>query len=111
MEAYLGRVLLDSETIHHINGDSTDDRIENLKLCATKGEHLQKEHPHPKRRPPTPKYTREYLLDALRALRAKVERVPQYRDLCRKNGMPSQTTYMHRFGNLSAALEEAAIRE
>ena len=34
MEAHLGRELLPSEVVHHINGDPTDDRIENLQVLS-----------------------------------------------------------------------------
>ncbi len=41
MEAYLGRVLLPSETVHHINDIRDDNRIENLMLFSSGGEHTK----------------------------------------------------------------------
>jgi hypothetical protein len=36
MEQFLGRELIPEEDIHHINGDRTDNRIENLQLMSHK---------------------------------------------------------------------------
>lgn len=40
MENHLGRVLLRSEHVHHINGDTTDNRIENLKIVSASEHYL-----------------------------------------------------------------------
>ena len=39
MEAHLGRVLLPSEVVHHINRIKEDDRTENLMLFSDEGKH------------------------------------------------------------------------
>jgi len=44
MEAHLGRVLLPSEVVHHINGKAGDNRIENLMLFSSKEEHAKYHH-------------------------------------------------------------------
>lgn len=43
MAQHVGRPLLRSEVVHHINHDVTDNRIENLQLFASNGEHKRHE--------------------------------------------------------------------
>jgi hypothetical protein len=44
MEQHLGRKLKPKEEVHHVNNNTLDNRIENLKLCTNHKEHT---HNHP----------------------------------------------------------------
>ena len=44
MEKHMGRILTKKEVVHHINGDITDNRIENLMLYSSTGVHALENH-------------------------------------------------------------------
>jgi len=45
MEKYIGRYLLPTEIVHHINENTQDNRIKNLFLCKNKSEHRKFHNP------------------------------------------------------------------
>jgi hypothetical protein len=44
MEQKLGRYLLPTEDVDHLNGVKTDNRPENLQLMSSRSEHVKLEH-------------------------------------------------------------------
>jgi hypothetical protein len=46
MEHYIGRILLPTEVVHHINNVPYDNRIENLILFSTKADHTRHHNPN-----------------------------------------------------------------
>jgi hypothetical protein len=44
MEAVIGRYLILSEVVHHINGDRHDNKITNLELFSSHSEHIKSRH-------------------------------------------------------------------
>ena len=48
MEEKIGRVLLPSEKVHHLNKKTTDNRIVNLMLVANQSEHIRVYHKKPR---------------------------------------------------------------
>jgi hypothetical protein len=44
MEAALGRLLRPGEAVHHIDGNTENNALENLMVCASNGQHFVEHH-------------------------------------------------------------------
>lgn len=67
MEQHLGRYLLPFEKVHHINGNRSDNRIENLQLLESQSRHAHmhmKGKPSPLRGRPRPESTKKRISEA-----------------------------------------------
>lgn len=50
MEQHLGRYLLPTEVVHHIDNNPSNNAIENLQLFSSQSEHIRLGHGHKKKR-------------------------------------------------------------
>lgn len=62
MEQHLGRKLTRKEVVHHINENPSDNRIENLALCASLSDHVKTHHSHWGKGTPKPHLRRPNIL-------------------------------------------------
>lgn len=70
MEQHLRRKLKPPERIHHINGDRTDNRIENLELFSNHSDHQKNRHKYSwKKRKDIHKYTAEEITEIIKCLK------------------------------------------
>lgn len=99
MEAHIKRELLPNEIVHHINGDQTDDRLENLQLVSW-GDHSAFSNK---------KYCLEFMVACLRQYLKDHGKRPTMKRWNELRLLPNVKTYQARFGSWSNALREAGI--
>lgn len=101
MECHMKRLLTSEEEVHHVNRDSTDDRLENLQYMPDHRAHMR-EHK---------RYDDQDLLQVLRDLAMRLDRIPTESDLKAVSGLPRKGTYRARFGGLINARALAGLQE
>lgn len=99
MEAHLGRPLRHDEQVHHINGDPTDDRLENLQLLPM-GRHSSITNK---------KYTRQELAEQLRDYVRRTGKIPTLKSIYMDEASANPKTFIAHFGTWNNALREAGI--
>lgn len=99
MEAHLGRTLRPDEQIHHINGDPSDDRLENLQLLPM-GRHSSITNK---------KYTKQELVEQLRDYVRRTGKTPTLKSIYTDEASANPKTFMIHFGTWNNALREAGI--
>lgn len=104
MEAHQHRPLEASERVHHISGDPSDDRIENLRLYANEAEHQHDAHAGMNYEALRRYHSQHGLSDKdyLNRLKDWIEthhQRPTYEAIDKDSSMPSARTYWRRFGS------------
>lgn len=108
MESHLKRELPPNEVVHHINGDKTDDRIENLQLMEF-GEHTTYHHSKSNGYKAPTKHSDKELISALVDFYYINGRFPSTREYARSTKTPCAQTIRIRFGGWGNAVKMARL--
>ena len=101
MEKYIGRDLMPGEIVHHLNGDKTDDRIDNLELMT----HQRHNNIHKN----NITYSRSDLITALEKARSLLGRISGLWSYTRLKMRPHGQVFYRVFGSWPKALAAAGM--